>query len=103
MKMVLISHPEVGAEALARILLEERLTACIQISAPVTSLYRWQGEVVHDREVQLWCKTSDGAADALMARIRALHPYEVPEILLLPVEGGWEAYHAWVQEEVRQA
>ncbi|MEB3237547.1 MAG: divalent-cation tolerance protein CutA [Candidatus Sericytochromatia bacterium] len=100
MKIVLFTHPEAGASDMARTLVSERLAACVQLSAPVTSVYRWEGRIVAEPEVQIWCKTTDIGAEALMARILALHPYQVPQILLLPVEGGLEAYHGWVQEEV---
>ncbi|MBM3260741.1 MAG: divalent-cation tolerance protein CutA [Candidatus Sericytochromatia bacterium] len=103
MKIVLFSHPSEGAGDLARLLVSERLAACVQVSAPVTSTYRWEGEIRADPEVQVWCKTDAAVADALMARILALHPYQVPEILLLPVEGGLEAYREWVLGELMQS
>ncbi|MEB3205256.1 MAG: divalent-cation tolerance protein CutA [Candidatus Sericytochromatia bacterium] len=102
MKIVLFSHPAKGAGDLARLIISERLAACVQVSAPVSSIYRWEGETREDAEVQVWCKTDAAVADALMARILALHPYQLPEILLLPVEGGLEAYREWVKGEVRQ-
>jgi periplasmic divalent cation tolerance protein len=102
MKIVLFSHPAEGAGDLARLIISERLAACVQVSAPVSSIYWWEGETREDAEVQVWCKTDASVVDALMARIHDLHPYQVPEILLLPVEGGLEAYREWVQREVRQ-
>ena len=88
------------AAALARTLVEERLAACVNVLPPMTSIYRWQGQVEQDREQQMVIKTEAGRVDALEARIRELHPYELPEFLVLPAGGGSAAYLAWVRESV---
>ena len=81
-------------------LLRERLAACIQ-AVPVASRYRWQGKIVRDREVLLLIKTRAALYARVERRIRALHPYTVPEILRIPVAGGFAGYLAWLGRETR--
>jgi periplasmic divalent cation tolerance protein len=88
-----------SAQAIAAALVEERLAACVQLM-PIESWYRWNGEVRHDAEVMLTAKTVRGRLPALEARIRALHPYDLPEIVALPIVGGSADYLAWVAQEV---
>ena len=87
----------VSAEALARDLVEARVAACVNVSGPITSIYRWQGELHDDPEVLLVAKTCADRAEALGARVRELHPYELPELVRLPVAGGSPAYLDWVR------
>ena len=89
-------HPE----ALARVLVEERLAACVNLLPPMTSIYRWQGTVAQEQEHLLLIKTTRPRLDALRARLHALHPYEVPEFLVLAVAGGSERYLDWVRGSV---
>jgi periplasmic divalent cation tolerance protein len=89
------------AEAFARTLVDERLAACVNILPPMRSIYRWQGAVEHAAECQLVMKTTAGCVEELKTRIAALHPYEMPEILVLSVGGGAERYLDWVQENTR--
>ncbi len=91
---------DADASALARTLVEERLAACVNVLAPMSSTYRWKGSVDREREQQLVIKTSAARVAALEARLRALHPYEVPEFLVIPVEGGSDAYLGWIRESV---
>jgi periplasmic divalent cation tolerance protein len=86
------------AERIAVALVEERLTACVQI-LPVRSLFRWQGKVERAAEWQLQIKTATAMADAIEARIKALHGYAVPEIIALPVAAGSKDYFDWVHAE----
>lgn len=88
------------ATAIARTLLEERLIACASVVPGVVSLYRWEGEVRSDSEVLVVLKTVAGAGDALSRRISELHPYDVPEVLLLDTAGGADPYLEWVRTEV---
>jgi periplasmic divalent cation tolerance protein len=88
-----------AAAALARTLLEERLAACANIVPGVRSIYRWQGKVEDQGEVLVLLKTRRQLFDLLRARILELHPYEVPEVLALPVESGHAAYLEWVARE----
>ncbi|WP_135257676.1 divalent-cation tolerance protein CutA [Thermus caldilimi] len=100
-EVVLITAPseEVG-RTLARTLVEEGLAACVNLVPGLTSIYRWQGEVVEDREVLLIVKTTTFAFSRLKKRVLALHPYRVPEILALPVAEGHQAYLDWLRENV---
>lgn len=88
-----------AARILAALLIEQRLAACINILAPCTSVYRWQGRVETATEVPLLIKTSAGRYADLETAIRAHHPYELPEIVAVPIASGLPAYLAWVAEE----
>ena len=97
--VVLTSLPvEADAEAFGETLVKERLAACVSIGAPVTSIYTWKGAIESGLERQVLVKTVRGKLPMLGARLAALHPYEVPELLVLPVAEGSEAYLAWVRE-----
>lgn len=85
--------------ALARTLVDERLAACVNVLPPMTSVYRWRGAVEVDSEQQLVIKTTASLVAALEARIRELHPYELPEFVVLTAEAG-AAYATWVGESV---
>jgi periplasmic divalent cation tolerance protein len=86
------------ADALARALVDERLAACVNLHGPMTSFYRWKGAVERDVERQLVIKTTRERLPALEARLKALHSYELPEFLVLAVEGGSAEYLSWVRE-----
>jgi periplasmic divalent cation tolerance protein len=86
------------ADRLARALLEARLAACVTRIPGVTSLFRWQEELEETEEVLLLVKTHASRAPALTRMLSELHPYEVPEILVLPVAAGLGAYLNWVRE-----
>ena len=88
------------ATPLARTLVGEQLAACVNLLPVMTSVYRWKGAIEEDREQQLVMKTTRDRLAALEARLRELHPYEVPEFLVLAVESGSEAYMTWVRESV---
>jgi periplasmic divalent cation tolerance protein len=90
---------EADAGAMARTLVEERLAACVNVLPAMTSTYRWKGSVEQEREQQLVIKTSRDRVPALEARLRELHPYEVPEMLVLQASGS-DAYLAWIGESV---
>lgn len=87
--------------AFARALVEERLAACVNLLAPMESIYRWEGRIEREAERQLVMKTSRDRLVALWDRVRELHPYEVPEFLVLPVIDGNDAYLRWVGENTR--
>ena len=93
---------DADAVAIARTLVEERLAACVNVLPAMTSLYRWKGQVEQDREQQIVIKTTADRVAALETRLRALHPYELPEFLVLPSGGGSTAYLDWVGESVRR-
>lgn len=88
-----------AAEKLARELVERRLAACVNIVGPIRSIYRWQQTVHNDQEVLLVIKTTAERAAQLRSVINELHPYELPECIELPVEGGSEEYLAWLTAE----
>lgn len=98
--VVLVTAPdaETGAR-IARALLEEQLIACANLLPQVRSLYRWEGKVEDDPEVLLVLKTGRARLEALSERVRALHPYDVPEVIHLPVTAGHAPYLKWVLEE----
>jgi periplasmic divalent cation tolerance protein len=91
---------DADASAIARTLIDERLAACVNILPVMTSLYRWRGKVEQDREQQIVIKTAAARVPALQARLKQLHPYELPEFLILDATGS-EAYLAWVGESAR--
>lgn len=99
--VVMCTVPEAAADGLVDALLAQRLVACAQMVGPVRSRYRWQGKVEESTEVLLLLKTTRDRVVALRAAVLARHPYEVPEILELPVAGGHEAYLQWVVAETR--
>ncbi len=88
---------ETSADAIVRKLVEEGLAACIS-RFPVRSVYRWKGNIEDEAEVFALLKTHPRRVDALRERLVALHPYEVPEFLVLPVLDGHGAYLAWLEE-----
>jgi len=98
--VVLVTAPTPDEAArLARALVEERLAACGNVLPGLRSIYRWEGKVMDEGEALLVLKTTRARFPALRDRLLALHPYEVPEVLALPVEAGAERYLAWVGAE----
>jgi periplasmic divalent cation tolerance protein len=97
--VVLTTLPAEGdVGAFARSLVEEHLAACVNIHAPMTSIYWWDGKVQEDAERQLTIKTSADRVEALQTRIRELHPYDLPEFVVLSVAEASQAYSRWVRE-----
>ncbi|PYR37854.1 MAG: divalent-cation tolerance protein CutA [Acidobacteria bacterium] len=86
---------------IARRLVEERLAACVNVCPAMTSFYRWKGAVERADEHQLVIKTERGRVPAIASRVRDLHPYELPEFLVLPIVDGDNAYLDWLAEESR--
>jgi periplasmic divalent cation tolerance protein len=98
--LVLTALPEHAlAETLARDLLTARLAACIHIGAAVQSLYHWRGQIETAREVPLAIKTRAELYERVEATIRQRHPYELPEILAVPITYGLAAYLEWIAAE----
>lgn len=92
---------EASADALATALVAERLAACVNLLAPCRSVYRWQGKVESTTEIPLLIKTTAERYTALEAAIRARHPYELPEIIAVPVAHGLPEYLDWLATETR--
>lgn len=90
---------QASAAKLAAVLIEQRLAACVNVQAPCTSVYRWQGKVETATEVPIFIKTTRERYPALEAAIRAHHPYELPEIIAVPLVAGLPAYLEWIYTE----
>src|SRR5689334_15154459 len=98
--LVLTNLPDrAAAEKLADALVGKRVAACVNILAPCRSVYRWKDAVQHDEEPPVLIKSTQDRYAALEAAIRAAHPYELPEIIAVPVERGLPAYLDWVAAE----
>jgi periplasmic divalent cation tolerance protein len=99
-RVAFITAPdEEAGTRIARALVEERLVACVNLVSGVRSVYRWEGAVQEDAEVLLVVKTRADRAGDLVDRVVELHPYELPEVLLVPAVGGNPPYLDWVREE----
>lgn len=98
--VVMTALPDAAAaRAMAASLVAQRLAACVNILAPCHSVYRWQGAVEHAQEVPLLIKTTAARYPALEAAIRAAHPYELPELIAVPIAHGLPDYLSWVATE----
>lgn len=96
--VVYVTAPDQEVAArLARALVEEELVACCTLVPGVRSIYRWEGKIQDEGEVLIIAKTQASRVEALTARVVALHPYEVPEVIALPVHAGHAPYLAWVR------
>lgn len=91
-----------SARAIAEALVAERLAACVSRLPGLQSTYRWQDRIEHADEVLLLIKTAADRLDALTARVQALHPYELPELIAVEAAGGLAPYLAWVAEQTRE-
>ena len=97
--LVLTTFPADGdAEALASVLVQEGLAACVNLLPPMVSIDRWKGAIERADERQLLIKTTAASVSVLESRLTALHPYEVPEFLVVPIASGSPAYLAWLAE-----
>lgn len=90
---------QASAAKLAAILIEQRLAACVNVQSPCASVYRWQGQVETATEVPVFIKTTRDRYAALEQAIKAHHPYELPEIIAVPLVAGLPAYLDWVRTE----
>jgi len=98
--LVLSNAPDtLLAKRIAHVLVEEGHAACVNVGAPMVSMYMWKGNLEGGEEVPITIKTTRGRLPALTDRLHALHPYEVPECLVVPVIGGSSAYLSWVREQ----
>jgi periplasmic divalent cation tolerance protein len=92
---------EAAAEDLARRLVEEHLAACVHVAPAGVSIYRWKGTVERDAERQLIVKTTRDRLAAVRRRIAELHTYELPELLVVDIAGGSEAYLQWIRDSLQ--
>ena len=100
--LVLTNLPDrAAAERLADMLVAKNLAACVNLLAPCRSVYRWKGALQHDEEHPMLIKTTAERYGALEQALRAGHPYELPEIIAVPVERGLPAYLDWVAAETK--
>jgi periplasmic divalent cation tolerance protein len=100
--VVLTTLPgDADGPSFGRALVEERLAACANLMAPMESVYRWEGQVIQETERQVLIKTSRDRLAALWDRVRELHPYEVPEFIVLTIADGNDAYLRWIGESTK--
>lgn len=102
--IVLITAPSLEvAKMIGRELVEHRLAACANIITPILSIYSWKGKIEHDEEVLIMVKTrAELVETALIPAVKALHPYEVPEIIALNIQAGLKSYLEWIQDETKR-
>ncbi len=100
-QVVTTAEGQEDARRIADLLVEKRLAACVQIVGPVTSVYRWQGKVESAQEWQCLIKTRQDLLDDVSEAIREIHPYEVPEIIAVPIVAGSRDYLTWLEEQTK--
>jgi len=100
LQIVTTTEHQQDARRIADLLVDKHLAACVQIVGPITSVYRWQGKVESTQEWQCLIKTHQRRFDEVAHAIRAVHPYEVPEIIALSIVAGSPDYLAWLEEQV---
>ena len=101
MRVVLCNAPPDHAERIARAHVESRVAACVNLVPGVVSIYRWKGNVEREPETTMLIKTADDRVATLMEELKKLHPYEVPEMVVLPVADVNAPYAQWVEDETR--
>ena len=100
--LVLTTVPdEKTGHMIGRALVEESLAACVTVSPAARSFYRWEGKLCAEEEHILFIKTQTSLFERLEARIKTLHPYQVPEIISLPIDRGSQAYLGWLGEVMK--
>ena len=97
--IILCTAPPGDSEKISKVLVEERLAACVNVS-PVKSYYIWEGKLSEDDEELMIIKTTQEAAQNAKARILELHSYKLPEIIIIPIVGGEERYLQWIDQSV---
>ncbi len=98
--LVLSTCPSDAAESIALALLKKRLCACVNIIPKVLSLYHWKGNIERESESLLLMKTEEAKKEVLLEALREVHPYDVPELVVLPIEWGSRDYLEWISESV---
>jgi periplasmic divalent cation tolerance protein len=101
--LVITNLPDAAlAQTLARQLVEKKLAACVNIMPSVKSIYRWQGMIEEANEISLLIKTMQASYPQLEEAIKAAHPYDLPEIIALPIAAGWPGYLDWIAQETKK-
>lgn len=100
--MIVVAAPDEVAPKLARLLVESCVAACAQVTSPVTSTYFWEGAVCEDREVLIFVKSKAEKIPAIKKIVLGNHPYKVPEIIVLPIVDGHDAYLDWIDAVVNR-
>ena len=95
--LISVPSPEVG-EIISTSLVEKKLAACVNIIPEITSIYKWQGKIEKDRENLLLVKTRIGLLDQIIAEVSDTHPYDLPEVIALPIFAGSQDYLNWIDE-----
>ena len=88
------------AEKIARAMVERKLAACVQIAGPISSIYRWKGNIESTQEWQCWIKSKAVLYEEIQEAIKSIHPYEVPEIIAIPIVTGSSQYLQWLENEI---
>ena len=101
-EIVVTTDRKENAQAIARDLVENRLAACVQVRGPIQSTYRWKGRIETAEEWQCVAKSRLDLFDRLEEAVRRMHPYEVPEILALPISAAGQNYLAWLKSELAE-
>ncbi len=96
--IVLVTSPKDIAESLATTLVAEHLAACVNIIPGVTSIFSWEGKVCQEEEVLLLIKTNNSSWNQLQERVQELHTYDIPEIVSVPIEAGFQPYLDWINQ-----
>jgi periplasmic divalent cation tolerance protein len=101
--IVLCTCPDqTSANNIASHLIKNGLAACVNISAPITSVYRWQGDIETSEEYMLYIKSTDARYDELEQAILSTHPYELPAVVAVPIEHGLQNYLGWIEQCTRK-
>lgn len=100
-RIVFVTCPPGKAKEIARVLVEERLVACVNIVPGLSSVYFWDGKVQDDGEELMIIKTMGHAWDELQKRIKQVHPYDLPEMIYFQIEGGYHPYLNWIESSVK--
>jgi periplasmic divalent cation tolerance protein len=101
-QMTTTTESAAEAQEIADRLVEQRLAACVQVTGPITTTYRWQGSMQRSEEFMCFIKTRKELSTKVEAAIRSLHSYDNPEIIIVPIEGGSADYLAWVGSETEE-
>ena len=100
--LVMTNFPDKkGAVALAEALIDQHLAACVNVLSPCTSIYRWQGKVESADEIPVLIKTLRQHYDRVEQLIKMMHPYELPEVIMVPILNGLPAYLQWIANETQ--